>query len=140
MRVVLDTSVVVAALRSSKGASRQVLLAVLDERLRPLVSVPLMFEYEAVLTRPEHLLAAAASVEDVGVVLDALAALCDPVRLEFLWRPALPDADDDMVLEAAVNGQAEAIVTFNVKDFQPVAHRFGIKIVGPSAVLGELER
>jgi putative PIN family toxin of toxin-antitoxin system len=135
MRLVLDTVVLVAAFRSDSGASRQLLLAVLDGAIRPLVSVPLMIEYEAVLTRPEHLAAAAVTAQDVGVVLDTLAELIEPVRLEFLWRPLLPDADDDMVMETAVNGRADAIVTFNRKDFEPAGGRFGIEVTSPADAL-----
>jgi putative PIN family toxin of toxin-antitoxin system len=133
--MVLDTAVIVAALRSAQGASRQLLLGVLDGRFRPLISAPLMLEYEAVLTRPEHLTMAGASSGDVAVLLDALAALCERVRLEFLWRPVLPDADDDMVLETALNGRAEAIVTFNARDFGPAAERFGINVLSPAVAL-----
>lgn len=135
MRLVLDTVILVAAFRSDRGASRQLLLAVLDGAVRPLVSVPLMIEYEAVLTRPEHLAAAAVTAQDVGVVLDTLAELIEPVRLEFLWRPLLPDGDDDMVMETAVNGRADAIVTFNRKDFEPASGRFGVEVIGPADAL-----
>ena len=88
----------VAAFRSNAGASRQVLLAALDHGFELLLSVPLMFEYEAVLNRPEHLAASGASPQDVGDVLDGLAAVGKPVRLAFRWRPALRDPNDDMVL------------------------------------------
>lgn len=135
MRLVLDTVILVAAFRSDRGASRQLLLAVLDGAVRPLVSVPLMIEYEAVLTRPEHLAAAAVTAQDVGVVLDTLAELIEPVRLEFLWRPLLPDVDDDMVMETAVNGRADAIVTFNRKDFESASGRFGVEVTSPADAL-----
>src|SRR5579875_665859 len=100
----------VAALRSSKGASNQLLQAALQENFTLLVSVPLMLEYEAVLVRHEHLAASGLTVDEVNAVLDALAATGEPVRLPFHWRPALRDANDDMVLEAAVNGQAGGLV------------------------------
>jgi len=128
---VLDTDVLVAAFRSNAGASRWILEAALAKRFELLLSVPLMFEYEAVLSRPEHLAASGASVQDVGNVLDAFAAVGKPVRLAFRWRPALPDPNDDMVLETAVNGQAHAIVTFNERDFNPVTVRFGCSVMRP---------
>jgi putative PIN family toxin of toxin-antitoxin system len=119
VRLVFDTDVMVAAIRSDAGASRRVLQAFLERQrgLTLLVSVPLLFEYEAVMTRPEHLRAARLSLADVSVLLDAVAATAEPVRLAYLWRPALRDVDDDMVLETAVNGAADGIVTFNRRDF-----------------------
>ena len=115
MRLVLDTDVVVAALRSDQGASRQLLLAALDRRVVMLVSVPLMLEYESVLTRPEHLEKIGVTVGEINVLLDALAAVAEPVALRFLWRPQLKDADDEMVLETAVNGGANRLATFNLR-------------------------
>jgi putative PIN family toxin of toxin-antitoxin system len=137
---VLDSNVLVAAFRSDSGASRRILEEALAEDFELLLSVPLMFEYEAVLTRPEHLSASGASVEDVEDVLDGLAAVGRRVRLAFRWRPALPDPNDDMVLETAVNGQAHAIVTFNERDFNPVAARFGCRVMRPGEFLRWLAR
>jgi putative PIN family toxin of toxin-antitoxin system len=132
---VLDTDVLVAAFRSETGASRQILLAALDHRFELLLSVPLMLEYEAVLSRPEHLKASGASDEDVADVLDGLALVGKRVTFAFRWRPALPDPNDDMVLETAVNGHAAAIVTFNQRDFKPVAARFGCQVMRPGDFL-----
>lgn len=132
---VLDTNVLVAAFRSASGASRRLLEMVLAREFELLLSVPLMFEYEAILTRPEHLSASGASVEDVEEVLDGLATVGRRVRLAFRWRPALADANDDMVLETAVNGQAHAIITFNERDFNPVAARFGCQVMRPGEFL-----
>jgi len=141
---VLDTDVLVAAFRSDAGASRQILQAALAGRFGFLLSVPLMLEYEAVLSRPEHLAASGATAQDVRDVLDGLAAVGKPVRLAFCWRPALPDPNDDMVLETAIDGQARAIVTFNERDFNPVAAQFGCSAVGPGEFLrllaGEAEQ
>jgi putative PIN family toxin of toxin-antitoxin system len=142
MRVVLDTAAVVAAIRSDAGASRRLLRAALERRrhLTLLVSVPLLIEYEAVMTRQEHLSASGLSTVDVGVLLDAVAAVAEPVRLAYLWRPTLPDADDDMVLEAAVNGRADAIVTFNLRDFGLLAEQFGIAALAPGEAVRRLEK
>jgi putative PIN family toxin of toxin-antitoxin system len=137
---VLDTDVLVAAFRSATGASRRILLAALDRRFELLLSVPLMLEYEAVLSRPEHLREAGASVEDVADVLDGLALLGRRVTFAFRWRPALPDPNDDMVLETAVNGHADAIVTFNQRDFSPVAARFGCQVIHPGEFLRALAK
>ena len=91
------------------------------------------------MTRPLHLKAAGLSGSDVGVILDVVAAIAEPVRLSFLWRPALRDPDDDMVLELAANGHADAIVTFNRRDFEAGAARFGIAIWSPGHAVREME-
>jgi len=75
------------------------------------------------------------TVAEAEIVLDVLAAVAEPVEPHFLWRPRLRDADDDMVLEAAVNGRAEAIVTFNARDFAGVADEFGLALLTPNAIL-----
>ena len=139
MRLVLDTAVMGAAIRSDSGASRRLLMAALECRLTLLASVPLMIEYQAVMTRPEHLAASRLSIEDVSVLLDAVAAVAQPVRLAFLWRPAVRDPDDDMVLEAAVNGRADAIVTFNIRDFDKAAEHFGVEVVLPREAVRRME-
>jgi predicted nucleic acid-binding protein len=104
-----------------------------------LASVALMLQYESVLTRAEHLMAAGISVADAELLLDAIALVATPVRISYLWRPMLPDPGDDLVLETAVNGQAEAVITFNRRHFEPVAARFGIDIVSPAAAVRRLE-
>lgn len=135
MRLVIDTDVIVAAMRGTTGASAEVLLRVRATRGVMLATVPLFLEYEEVLQRPEHLLGAYVSAADVGKFLDVLAALIEPVETYFMWRPQLRDADDEMVLETAVNGQAGAIVTFNQRDFRPAAEMFGIEVLTPRDVL-----
>ncbi|MDG4604168.1 MAG: putative toxin-antitoxin system toxin component, PIN family [Defluviicoccus sp.] len=138
MKLVLDTDVVVAAVLSERGASRQILLRVVEGALAAVVSVPLMLEYEAVLKRPQHLRASGLSVDDVEIILDQLAASMQPVDLYFLWRPVLRDAEDDMVLETAVNGGADAIITFNTADFGEAPSRFGITLSRPGDLLRRL--
>ena len=135
---VLDTDVMVAALRSDRGASRQLLLAALNQRFELLLSVPLILKYEAVLTRPQHLAACGLSTAEVGRVLDDLAAVARPVRLAFRWRPRLSDPDDDMVLETAINGSASAIVTFNQRDFAPGTKGFGCAVILPATALQQI--
>ncbi len=134
----LDTDVVVAALRSDRGASRQLLLSALNRDFELLLSVPLILEYEAVLTRADHLAACGLSSAEIGRVLDDLAAVARPVRLAFRWRPRLFDPNDDMVLETAVNGNARAIVTFNQQDFGRAGKDFGFTVIPPAAALQEI--
>jgi putative PIN family toxin of toxin-antitoxin system len=140
MRLVVDTTVMVAAIRSDTGASRQLLVAGLERQFVMLASVPLLIEYQAVMTRQEHLAASQLSGGDVEALLDAVAAVAEPVRLDFLWRPVLSDADDDMVLETAVNGQADSIVTFNRRHFGLVTKQFGIGVLAPAEIVAQLER
>ena len=135
----LDTDVLVAAVRSDTGASRLLLTAGLGRRYQVLASVPLMLQYESVLTRSEHLVAAGISETDVQVLLDAIALVATPVRISYLWRPTLPDPDADWVLETAVNGHAEVVVTFNRRHFDPAAARFGIEILAPAEAVQRLE-
>jgi putative PIN family toxin of toxin-antitoxin system len=139
VRVVLDTNVLVAAIRSDRGPSRVLLDGALRKRYRLLVSVPLMFEYEAVLTRQEHLDASGLANGDVQAILDAVAAVAEPVRCAFLWRPTLPDPEDDMVLEVAVNGRADLLVTRNQRDFLVASATFAISVVSPERAVRWLE-
>lgn len=135
MKILIDTSTIIAAVRSPPGASAEIVRRVLLDQLNMVCSVPLFLEYEAVLLRPEHMQVAGAAVRDITNLLDALAAKLIPVEIQYLWRPQLRDAADDMVLEAAVNGQASCIVTFNLRDFLPHAHSFGIAVKTPGEFL-----
>jgi predicted nucleic acid-binding protein len=116
------------------------LIAALDGRFELLVSVPLMLEYEAVLTRPEHLAAIGLTVRELNEVLDAVARVCIPVPLRFLWRPRLKDPADEMVLETAVNGGADWLATFNIRHLAAGARDFGIRVMGPPAVWKEVQK
>ena len=135
---VLDTDVLVAAFRSDVGASRRVLEAARSRRFKLLLSVPLMLEYESVLSRPEHLAASGASKQDVSAVLDELALVGTRIELAIRLRPMLPDPDDEMVLETAINGRADAIVTFNDRDFRPIAARFRCSVLRPKEIVRRL--
>jgi putative PIN family toxin of toxin-antitoxin system len=139
-RIVLDTDVVVAGMRSPSGASAALLLAADEREVMPLVSLPLAMEYEAVCMRPEHRQAAGMTREEAKVFVDAVLAMTEPVEIYFLWRPQLQDPNDEMVLEAAINGQAEAIVTFNRRHYGHAARRFGIEVLSPGAALERIRR
>lgn len=130
----------VAAFRSQRGASRQILLGALARRFELLLSVPLILEYEAVLNRPEHLVASGLNSLEVERVLDDIAAVAKPVKLAFRWRPRLRDPNDDMVLETAVNGHGGAIVTFNRRDFEDAQRSFGCIVPSPAAALQRIGR
>ena len=135
MRMVLDTDVVTAAFRSPTGASAALIELALDGKITLLTSVPLALEYEAVLKRDEHLLACNATIEQMDRRVRSLIALCDPVYRAFRWRPQLRDPADEMVLEAAVNGGADMLVTFNRRDFGTAPAAFGIACLLPREAL-----
>lgn len=137
-RLVLDTDVMFAAFHSAGGASRQLLLEVLDGKAELLVSTTLMIEYEAVLTRPLNLEKFAIDVADVLEVLDEIAAICTPVAFSYRWRRSAGDADDDLVLETAINGMADAIASFNLADMVTGAAPFGIPVERPIQTLKRL--
>ena len=137
-RVVLDTDVIVTALRSATGGSNAVLREAAYGRITSLVTPALFLEYEAVLKRPEQRLVHGLGLRDVDRFLSALAAACEAVEVSFQWRPQLSDANDEMVLETAVNGQADALITHNVRDFVKGAERFGLRVLRPGEFLKEL--
>jgi putative PIN family toxin of toxin-antitoxin system len=140
VRLVLDTNVIVAAMRSPTGASAALLRAVRKEKVVMVANVALVLEYEATCLLAEHRLAAGLDLQEATDFIDAVIALCEPVENSFLWRPQLRDPSDEMVLEAAVNGQAKAIVTFNRRDFGDSGARFGIEVCFPSEALRSMEK
>lgn len=107
-RVVLDSSVIVSAFRSRRGAANVV---------------------------PEQRPVSRLSLPEIDAVLGSLAAAIVPVEVRFTWRPQLPDPDDEMVLEAAVNGQADALVTHSISHFIMVAPKFGLAVMPPAELL-----
>jgi predicted nucleic acid-binding protein len=109
-------------------------------RLVVLATPPLFLEYEEVLLRPEQLLAHRLSPEEVTDFLAELAARIEPVELHFRWRPQSADTGDEMVIEAAVNGHADAVITYNVKDFLSPCKRFGIPVLTPAEVLNKVKQ
>jgi putative PIN family toxin of toxin-antitoxin system len=140
MRLVVDTDVIVAALRSPSGASAALLVLLLKQQATMLLSVALVLEYETTCLLPEHRLAAGAKERDVQILIDALVSASEPVEVHYQWRPQLTDAGDEMVLEAAVNGQADAIVTFNRKDYGAGPSRFGIEVLSPADALSRIRK
>lgn len=130
MRVVLDTDVVVAGLRSSSGASRAWLRAILRGDVEIALSVPLVVQYEAVLMRAEMLQVIGGDAQRVERFLDLLCAVARQLDISFLWRPILHDPDDEMVLEAAVQGGVDYLLTFNLRHFRG-AERFGVTVERP---------
>ena len=137
-RIVLDTDVVLAALRSPAGGSAEVVRLARHGQVRLVASVALMLEYEAVATRPEQLRAIGATRQSVLLALDFIAAIADEAQGHFRWRPQVRDPADEMVLEAAVNGRASVLMTFNRRDFGAGPASFGIRLCTPGDFLRSL--
>jgi putative PIN family toxin of toxin-antitoxin system len=136
MRIVLDTSVLVAAARSRHGASHALLSRLPDPRFQPVISIPVFVEYRAVLLRPENLLQRSAPQADG--FLDFLLSVSHLQEIYFLWRPVLPDPDDDLLFELAVAANARYVVTHNLRDFRGM-EKWGIRAVSPSDFLEQLK-
>jgi len=106
----------------------------------PVANVALALEYEATCELPEHQLAAGLTAAQVSLFVDAVIAMVEPVEPHYLWRPQLRDPDDELVLEAAVNGRAEAIITFNKRDFGSAPARFGVELLSPAEAIRRIQR
>lgn len=140
LRIVLDTSVLVAGLRSRNGPNNALLREVALGKLTLLCTPPLFLEYEDVLKRPDQITVHGLSRAQVDVFMDKLAEIIVPVDVRFQWRPQLADPDDEMVLEAAINGYADALVTNNLRDFAGVKDRFGIPVLSPVQMLKKVRK
>ena len=138
-QVVLDTNIIVSALRSQQGASYKLLMLVGQANFEINLSVPLLLEYEDATKR---LLEQVPLTEaDINNILDYLCGMANRREVFYLWRPFLRDLKDDMVLELAVSGQCEVIITYNKKDFVGV-DQFGLQVMTPKEfleVVGELK-
>lgn len=131
----LDTNVLLAALRSRRGASYRLLSLLGDARWQVNLSVPLLLEYEDVLKRPESGLTLTHA--EIDGVLDFICATAKLREIFYLWRPALPDPKDDFILELAVESSCDYIVTFNIKDFISI-EEFGMSAITPRDFLQRL--
>ena len=136
----MDADAIVAAMRSPSGASAEIIRKVRREKFALLLSVPLAMEYEAVCLRPEHQLAAGLSEQEVRIFVDAVIAIAEPVKIHYLWRPQLRDPSDEMVLETAVNGRANLLITFNVRDYGKAPARFGIEVMTPREAVERISK
>ena len=139
MRIVLDTSVIVSAIRSRLGASSALLKLAASGSFEMLATPALFLEYEEVVYREEHRAVHGLSDERIEEFLRGLAAMMTPVRVYCQWRPQMLDAGDELVLEAALNGRADRIVTHNVRDFLPAASRFQLSVVTPAVFIREVK-
>ncbi len=134
-RIVIDTNVLVSALKSRRGWSFDLLTRLGRGQFQHVVTVPLVIEYEDVLHRKGMVPIPKAAVDDL---LDYVCASGLRQKVHFLWRPKLTDVRDDMVLEAAFNGQCDAIVTWNIRDFSAAAG-IGIDVLSPDLFVKRLK-
>lgn len=131
-RIVIDTNVFISSLRSTRGASHELMMLAGTSGFEFALSVPLVIEYEDAAKRMLPNIGLLA--DDIDDVLDYLCSAARPQEIHFLWRPFLKDPRDDHVLELAVEASCETIVTHNVKDFAD-SEQFGISVVGPREYL-----
>ena len=129
-KLVIDTNVLVAATRNRHGPSFALMQIIRLGQSKMCCSPALFLEYEDVLKRPKQLTASGLLASGIDAILNELAGFIEPVTTHYQWRPQLRDPADEMVLEAAANAQALAIVTYNLRDFGP-AKRFGIPVLNP---------
>jgi len=135
---VVDTNVFIAAAGSPDGASREVLRRCLRGDYTPLVGEALFLEYESVLRRPEPFAKSRATAAERDALWAAMANRCEWVRVHYLWRPNLPDEGDNHIMELALAGGAEAIITYNTEDFRGGELRFPqVRILTPATLITE---
>ena len=119
-------------MRSPSGASAAILRLARQSKITMLANVALALEYEALCLAENHWRPAGLTFTEAGIFVDTVIAMVEPVESHFMWRPQLRDPADEFVLDAAVNGRADGIVTFNVRDFADAPRSFGISLYTPS--------
>jgi len=134
-RLVIDTNVLVAALRSRRGASYALLSQIGSGQFEINVSVSLVLEYEDAAKR--LLGSTPLSESDIDDILDYICAVAKRWAIHYLWRPFLSDPGDDMVLELAVTAGCDFIVTYNKDDFRGI-EVFGLRVLTPKEFLQEI--
>lgn len=140
MKIVLDTNILVSGLRSNKGASYIILQEIGYGAVNGIISVPLLLEYEEVLKRRQNLEVFGLKSSDIDAILNMVCSRFEHITPYYLWRPCLRDPGDDMLLELAVCGKAQFIVTHNIKDFRGAEKFEQLKIITPQHYLTLLER
>lgn len=134
----LDTASFVTAVRSSGGAAGEVLRMIFREEVVALMDFKLGLEYREVALRPEHVNASALNRGEILELIEALEAFAEPVEVLIKNRPLTSDPDDDMVMDVAINGGAEALVTGNTKHFASAGKRFGVPVLSPTELLEQI--
>lgn len=134
-KIVIDTNVMVAALKSERGASYKLLSIIDEEKFQISISVSLIFEYEDVLKRGD--LKLNLETKDIDDILDYICKVADKREIFYLWRPYLKDPKDDLLLELAVESESDFIITYNKKDFEGI-DKFGLHALTPKEFLEKI--
>lgn len=140
MKVVLDTAALVSAIRSGTGAAAEIVRLAVVGKLTLLMDYKLVCEYRDVALRPQHITASGKAPEDAETLIEMLESIATPVTVKVKHRPLSQDSNDDMVLDVAINGLADAVVTNNIKHFAQAAERFGIQVMTPKEFLIEFRK
>jgi putative PIN family toxin of toxin-antitoxin system len=135
---VLDTASFVTAVRSSDGAAGEVVRMIFRQELVPLMDLKLGLEYRDAALRTEHVKASTLSKREILELIEAMEAFAEPVEVVTKIRPLSPDPSDEMILDLAINGRAEALVTSNTKHFAGAGKRFGIPVLSPLELLEKM--
>lgn len=138
-QIVIDTNVILAGLRSDKGASYKLLTILNDKRFQINVSATLVFEYEEILKREQQ--QTGLNYEDIDNIINGICYLANHHEIFYIWRPLAKDKDDDFLIDLALKCQANFIISYNTKDLQPI-EKFGISILTPKQflqLLGEIK-
>jgi putative PIN family toxin of toxin-antitoxin system len=138
-RVVVDTSVFISAMIGPKGPGRELLRRCFEAQLQPIMGNALFCEYESVIARPKILAKCPLSAQEILTVFNSFMSICTWVPVYFLWRPNLIDEADNHLIDLAVSGQAEWIVTNNTKHFRGMELVFKeLRICRPEDILKEI--
>jgi len=135
VRIVLDTAALISAIRSNTGAAAEIVRLAILKKFELLMDYKLACEYREVALRPDHIATSGRKAEDVEDFIVTSESIAIPVFVATRHRPLSQDVNDDMVLDVAINGHAEIVVTNNVKDFALAAGKFGIKALTPGQFL-----
>jgi putative PIN family toxin of toxin-antitoxin system len=138
MKIVVDTNVFLGACLGT-GAANAVIAACLQGHCVPLMGNALFSEYEDVFARKALFDKCRLSHDERIELLDVFFSCCEWTRVYYVWRPNLPDEADNHLVELAMAGGAEFIVTRNLRHFKNMELRFPqLHIASPEAFLKEL--
>lgn len=135
LKIVIDTNVIISALKSRNGFSFKLLSIIDDKRFRVFISVPLILEYEDVAKRSKS--QKKLNFTEIGDILDYICLIGEQRKIFYLWRPYLKDPKDDMILELAVESECDYIISFNKKNFKGI-DKFNLEVITPKEILRKI--